>query len=63
MTGLNPDQIVPQRFEVSAKGQDLLQILGGYLDELKSQGLVDYAGVLQLAIARVQSAPTKLVQI
>ncbi len=56
LAGLAPDQLVPRRFEVSAKGQDLLQILEGYLDELKSQGLVDYAGVLQLAIAKVQSA-------
>ena len=57
LAGLTPEQVVPRRFEVSAKGQDLLQILGGYLDELKTQGLVDYAGVLQLAIARVQNAP------
>ena len=54
---LAPSQIVPKRFEVSAKGQDLLKIIQGYLDDLKAQGFVDYAGVLQLAIARVQSAP------
>ena len=57
LAGLTPDQIVPRRFEVSAKGQDLLQILGGYLDELKSQGLVDYASVLQLATSRLHEAP------
>lgn len=57
LTGLAPEHLVPTRFEVRTKGQDLLQILGGYLDELKSQGLVDYAGVLQLAIAGVRSAP------
>jgi ATP-dependent helicase/nuclease subunit B len=60
LAGLAPDQIVPRKFEVSAKGQDLLRILGGYLDDLKAQGLVDYAGVLQLAVARVQSAPDEL---
>ena len=60
LAGLVPDQVVPRKFEVSAKGQDLLRILGGYLDELKTQGLVDYAGVLQLAIARVQSTPVDI---
>ena len=60
LAGLVPDQVVPRKFEVSAKGQDLLRILGGYLDELKTQGLVDYAGVLQIAIARVQSAPGEI---
>ena len=57
LAGLTSDQVLPRRFEVSAKGQDLLQILGGYLEVLKSQGLVDYAGVLQLAISRLQRAP------
>src|SRR5208283_436677 len=60
LAGLAPDQVAPRKFEVSAKGQDLLQILGGYLDELKAQGLVDYAGVLQLAIDRVQNSPGDL---
>jgi ATP-dependent helicase/nuclease subunit B len=60
LAGLTPSQVVPRRFEVSAKGQDLLQIMGGYLDELNSRGLVDYAGVLQFAIARLQNAPNDI---
>ena len=63
LAGLAPNQIIPKRFEVSAKGQDLLKIIQGYLDDLKTQGFVDYAGVLQLAIARVQSAPTKILSL
>lgn len=60
LAGLTQDQVVPRRFEVSAKGQDLIGILGGYLDELKKQGLVDYADVLQLAIARAKSVPDQI---
>ena len=57
LAGLAPDEVAPHKFEVSAKGQDLLQILGGYLDELKTQGLVGYAGVLGLAIDGFDGRP------
>ena len=47
-TGLRGD-----RFEVANKAADLTRILGTYLELLQADKLVDYAEVLQIAIAQL----------
>jgi len=53
LAGLDAEQIDPNRFEVAAKGREILLILREYLEELTAHRLVDYAGVLRLALARL----------
>jgi hypothetical protein len=53
LAGLDAEQIDPGRFEVAAKGRDILLMLREYLAELTAHRLVDYAGVLRMALARL----------
>jgi RecB family exonuclease len=58
LTGLEPDQIDPRRFEVATKGREVLLLLREYLAELQTRRWVDYADVLQMAIRRTETSET-----
>lgn len=53
LAGLGPADLDPKSFEILSKGEDLINILQTYLAHLASLGLDDYAGVLRLAIERL----------
>jgi len=55
--GLEPTAIETAPFEVVSKGQDLRIIARAYLDELSSQGLIDFAEVLRFAKQQLINNP------
>jgi ATP-dependent helicase/nuclease subunit B len=60
LAGLEAEQLDPGRFEVAAKGGEIRLILREYLDELHAHRLVDYAGVLRMAVDRLIGDPDTL---
>ena len=60
MAGLAAHAVRPEHFEVDAKGIELAGLLEAYRQELARAGLVDYADVLHLAIARLRDDPGTL---
>ena len=57
LAGMPPGSVDPARFEVSAKGRAVRQLLEEYLSQLAADKLVDYAGVLRIAVSRLQAEP------
>ena len=53
--GLGMKDFSLELFEVPQKGRELLDLLQAYLDELEDQDLLDYAGLLQLAIDNLEN--------
>src|SRR5262249_11669086 len=53
--GLKPDELIPDNFEVAAKGKDLGLIVRDFVGQLRARRLVDDADVLRMAIARLRS--------
>jgi len=62
MAGLTSEMIDAGSFEVMSKGREIAVLLREYEKELNSEGLVDHAGVLRLAIGRLQANPSPLPQ-
>lgn len=62
LAGLTAQELRPAAFEVAAKAQDIARLLREYLARLQALGLVDYAGVLQMACSRLQNGPTPHVE-
>jgi len=54
LAGLGPEALAPRRFEAPGKAEDLRLLLTEYLHELEQRRLTDYAGLLELAAARLQ---------
>ncbi|MCE5273308.1 PD-(D/E)XK nuclease family protein [bacterium] len=60
LAGLSPEALAPRRFEDPGKAEDLRLLLTEYLRELERRRLTDYAGLLELASARLQNDSTAL---
>jgi hypothetical protein len=58
--GLEARHLRPERFEVGQKGRELATVLQQYIAELHQQKRVDRAGVLLMAITRLQENATAL---
>ena len=59
-TGLDPQDLSAERFEVDVKGREIREILTEYVRELDERKWVDRAGVVRLAIQRVTSKDGRL---
>lgn len=55
LAGLGAGDLEATRFEVRSKGADVRALLEAYSDELGNRGLLDYADVLGIASARLES--------
>lgn len=53
LAGLTPDDLLSDRFEVPEKGRELAGIMARYMALLEDGRLIDYAGVVQLAVSRL----------
>ncbi len=53
--GLNPGDLMPDHFEVAAKGFELREISNEYLQSLRDKGWIDRADALRLAIDRLRT--------
>ena len=58
LAGLGPRDLHPKGFEVEVKGEELASILAAYEKALASWKIVDYAGVLRLALQAVSKNPS-----
>lgn len=52
--GLNPADLTSSGFEAGPKGRDLALIMKAYLEKLRHHKLLDYPGVIDLAVAEVE---------
>lgn len=59
-SGITSGGIDPRPFEVKSKGEEIALLLEEYERALESEGLVDYAGVLRLAVERLRRDPSAL---
>ena len=60
LAGLLATDLAPRLFEVPDKGREMISLLAAYEEGLASRNLVDYAGVLRLAAARLQGDASAL---
>ncbi len=62
LAGLDSDNLSLECFEVDTKGQELRDILKQYVIELARQNRIDRAGVVRLAIERLESDSSALAE-
>ena len=55
LAGVGASELPPRLFEVAAKGKEIVSLLQAYEEELVSCGLIDLAGVLNLASQRLET--------
>jgi hypothetical protein len=60
LAGVTPRDLEKGIFEVDSKGGDIRDILEAYLELLESEGLCDYADILNLASGRLRSGDASL---
>lgn len=60
LSGLTPEKLMRNVFEVETKGREIIMILTEYEKKLQSQNLVDYADVLRLARKRIRNDSSAL---
>ncbi len=60
LAGLTAKRLPPARFEVPAKGRELVALLAAYEEELRATRQADYAAVLDLAAAHLKADPSAL---
>jgi len=54
LSGLTPETLEPDRFEVREKATDLARLLAEYVAALEAENAVDYAEALRMAVRRVR---------
>ncbi|MFH0958901.1 MAG: PD-(D/E)XK nuclease family protein [Pseudomonadota bacterium] len=62
LSGISAVDLSPDVFEVREKGLETQKILSQYEEELKRQGLFDYADVLRIAARRLENNPSIMPQ-
>ncbi|MGD8719889.1 MAG: PD-(D/E)XK nuclease family protein [Candidatus Zixiibacteriota bacterium] len=60
LAGLNADDVDPEKLETRIKGAAIRELLRSYGAFLREKNLLDYAGVLALAIERLTESPSPL---
>ena len=60
LAGVTAARLEADLFEVNTKGREIIALLAGYEEELRSRRLMDYAGVLRAAAERLKEDPSVL---
>jgi hypothetical protein len=60
LAGLSADDVDPEKSEIKIKGAAIRELLRSYAAVLRDKKLLDYAGVLALAIDRLKKGPSPL---
>ncbi len=58
LAGLSADDVDPEKLEIRIKGAAIRELLRSYAAVLREKNLLDYAGVLALAINRLNESPS-----